>query len=168
MVTPQLRARIEQIHRDLEHYSYYELLNLGPTTAADDIRQAFHRMARGLHPDRYQAVADPALRQQVYAIYKRITEGYRVLMDPQLRREYDEALQQGQRRLIKTEREKSVPQRKGDSIANPQARKYFTMAQEAERKGDKKNARLYYKFAADLGGGDDPLIKERLEALKDA
>ncbi|MBK6846359.1 MAG: DnaJ domain-containing protein [Proteobacteria bacterium] len=166
MVTPQRRERIAQIHRDLEQYSYYELLNIDANAAADDVRQAFHRMALGLHPDRYQAAADPALQQQVYAIYKRITEGYRVLMEPQLRREYDDALQLGQRRLVKTEREKTVPQRKADSIANPQARKYFTMAQEAERQGDKKKAKLYYKFAADLGG-EDPVIKARLEALQE-
>ncbi|MBK8480876.1 MAG: DnaJ domain-containing protein [Proteobacteria bacterium] len=165
MVTPQLRERITQIHRDLEQYNYYELLNVGATAAADEIRQAFHRMALGLHPDRYQAVPDAALKRQVYAIYKRITEGYRVLMEPPLRREYDEALTQGQRRLVKTERTKQAAPRKGDSIANPQARKYFTMAQEAERKGDKKNARLYYKFASDLGG-DDPVIAERLAALQ--
>ena len=102
MVTPQRRERIAQIHRDLEQYSYYELLNIDANAAADDVRQAFHRMALGLHPDRYQAAADPALQQQVYAIYKRITEGYRVLMEPQLRREYDDALQLGQRRLVKT------------------------------------------------------------------
>lgn len=160
----QLRSRIGQIYRDLEHYSYYQLLNLDPGAGPDEIRKAFHRMALSLHPDRYHSGGDSALRRQVYTIYKRIAEGYRVLMDDQQRREYDGALAKGQKRLLKTERPQTGPRGRETEIGNAQARKFFLLGRDAERRGDHKGARMNYKFALDLEG-EHPLIKERLDAL---
>jgi DnaJ-class molecular chaperone len=161
-----LRQRIEQIHRDLEHYSYYQLLNLTAEAGPDDVRRAFHRMAISLHPDRYHSHSDATLRQQVYAIYKRITEGYRVLMDAELRREYDLLLAAGTKRLVKKERPQRGPKRPEAELENPQARKFFLLAQDAAGRGDKKGARMNYQFALNLEG-DSPLIKQRLAALDD-
>ena len=47
------KERIELIYRDLERYTYYELLNLTPDAPPDQIRSAFHRMAMMVHPDRF-------------------------------------------------------------------------------------------------------------------
>jgi DnaJ-class molecular chaperone len=159
------KARIDQIYADLERYSYYELLNLAATAGPDEIRAAFHRMALSMHPDRYQTSADEDLRTKLYAIYKRITEGYKVLSESPLRREYDEGLARGQLRLVRTERKTTGPKPAQVSFENPQAKKFFDLALAAERRGDSKTARLNYKFASDLCGGEHPAIKERLEAL---
>ncbi|MCC6751611.1 MAG: J domain-containing protein [Deltaproteobacteria bacterium] len=160
----QLKARIGQIHADLEDYTYYELLNLDPAASPDDVQAAFHRMALSMHPDRYQTHADGELRRQIYAIYKRVAEAYRVLMDPESRKAYGEALGRGEKRLAQVERQRTGPKRAEDTIDHPQGRKYFLMGQEAERRGDKKTARLHYKFAKDLVG-DHPTVLARLAAL---
>ena len=81
------RARVAQIFRDLDRYSYYELLKLDAKTNVGEIRAAFRRMARSMHPDRFHAHPDEEMKRELYAIYKRLTEGYKVLMDPQKRRE---------------------------------------------------------------------------------
>lgn len=161
----QFKARIDQIYTDLERYSYYELLNLAANAGPDEIRAAFHRMALSMHPDRYQTSADEDLRTKLYAIYKRITEGYKVLSESPLRREYDEGLTRGQLRLVRTERKTTGPKPTQASFENPQAKKFFDLALAAERRGDFKTARLNYKFASDLCGGEHPAIKERVEAL---
>ena len=166
MAADAFKARIEQIFADLDRYSYYELLNLTPQASPDDIRAAFHRMAMTMHPDRFHTHPDTALREKLYTIYKRLTEGYKVLSDSQERREYDQGLAQGHLRLVRTERKKKA----GPSIStapaldNPQARRFFDLALAAERRNDFKTARLNYKFARDLVG-DHPAILERLERL---
>jgi DnaJ-class molecular chaperone len=160
----QFKARIDQIFADLERYSYYELLNLQPGASPDEIRAAFHRMALSMHPDRYQTSPDQDLRQKLYVVYKRVTEGYKVLTESPLRKEYDEGLAQGQLRLVRTERKKTGPRPTQASFENPQAKKFFDLAIAAERRGDFKSARLNYKFASDLCG-EHPAIQERLEKL---
>jgi len=162
----QFKARIDQIYGDLERYSYYELLNLDHQATPDEIRTAFHRMAVSVHPDKFQQHPDAALRDRVYAIYKRMTEGYRVLMEAKDRREYDEGLAQGTVRLVRTERKVSGLRRTSDAIDNPKARQFFSMAQDAERRGDLKNAKINYKFALDMAP-DHPVIKEHAERLDD-
>jgi DnaJ-class molecular chaperone len=161
----QFKARIEQIYGDLDRYSYYELLNLTPGAAPDQIRGAFHRMALSVHPDRFQSHEDLELRKKIYTIYKRMTEGYRVLMEPAERRSYDAGLEQGRMRLVRTQRKVSTFKREEDAIDHPKAKQFFRMAQDAERRGDLKNAKINYKFALDLAP-DHPVIMEAKERLE--
>jgi hypothetical protein len=85
-------------------------------------------------------------------------------MDHEQRAEYLQALQRGERRLVKKERKREGPKRVEQAIKNPQAKKFFTMALAAERRGDLKTAKLNYKFALDLEP-DHPTILERKEAV---
>ena len=168
MDSDHFKARIEQIFGDLDRYSYYELLNLSAEAAPDQIRAAFHRMALSVHPDRFQHHDDQELRAKIYAIYKRMTEAYRVLMDSAERRDYNKGLQQGQTRLVRTRRKTNAPKRKADAIRHPKARQFFNMGQDAERRGDLKNAKLNYKFALDMEP-DHPEIaaaRARVEELE--
>ena len=162
MSADPFKTRIEQIFADLDRYSYYELLNLTPQASPDEIRDAFHRMALSMHPDRFHTHPDPELRTKLYAIYKRITEGYKVLSESRDRREYDQGLARGELRLVRVERKKSGPSQ--PTVEDPQARRFFDLALAAERRNDLKTARLNYKFARDLVG-DHPAILERLERL---
>lgn len=164
MEEDQLKARIEQIFRDLDAYSYYELFSLTPTVSVDEIRAAFHRMALLIHPDRYQHHADSEFKQQIYTIYKRMTEGYGVLKNDESRRKYDEGLAQGELRLVQTERKKTGPKRLEEELKNPNAKKFFKLAQDAERRGDLKNARINYKFALDMEG-ESAFLQEKLAEL---
>ena len=161
----QFNARIEQIYGDLDQYSYYELLNLTPQASPDQIRSAFHRMALSIHPDRHQQHEDQILRKKIYTIYKRMTEGYRVLMEPKDRRAYDADLQQGQMRLVRTQRKGAVLKRQEDAIDHPKAKQFFTLGLDAERRGDLKGAKLNYKFALDLAP-DHPVIKAAMDKLE--
>lgn len=160
----QFKARIDQIHADLDQYSYYELLNLSTDAAPDAIRAAFHRMALSMHPDRYQTHPDAELRSKLYEIYKRVTEGYKILSDSRTRKEYDQGLAEGQLRLVRTERKKSGVLREEEAIESPQARKFFLLAQTAERRGDFKGARLNYKLALNMAA-DHPVIQAHLRRL---
>jgi DnaJ-class molecular chaperone len=158
----KFKERIDLIYRDLDQYSYYELLNLSAEATTEEIQQAFHRMALSMHPDRHFMNPDQELKQRLGAIYKRVAEGYRVLCGEQTRPEYDRQLAEGEMRLVRTERKRSGMEHPEDSIDNHQARKFFVIGLKAERDGDLQTARLNYKFALDLAE-DHPTIVKRME-----
>ncbi len=60
---------------------YYEVLGIGKTASADEIKKAFRRKAVELHPDK--AGGDEAK-------FKEVNEAYEVLKDPSKRQRYDQ------------------------------------------------------------------------------
>ncbi len=67
---------------------HYELLGVAPTASASEIRQAYLRLARDKHPDRY---LDPAEKQRAQRLFQDITTAFNTLLNPRSRQEYDES-----------------------------------------------------------------------------
>jgi curved DNA-binding protein CbpA len=72
---------------------YYQLLGVAPTAPAAEIRQAYARIAREKHPDRF---ADPVAKQQAERSFQEVTTAFNALMNARSRQEYDEARQRPQ------------------------------------------------------------------------
>lgn len=81
--------------------SYYEVLGVVATASADDIRAAFRRRAREVHPDRQPgSVSGPggiASSSHHEQAMRELNEAWRVLGDPGRRRAYDRSLVAGPR-----------------------------------------------------------------------
>jgi curved DNA-binding protein CbpA len=68
--------------------NHYETLNVGRQAATDQIKNAYHALARRYHPDRFHR-ADSALRSKVESAFARIAHAYEVLRDQSSRAAYD-------------------------------------------------------------------------------
>ena len=154
----------------LDKLSYYDVLGVNPRATHDELRRAFHAFAESFHPDAHRA-RPPGERRAVDAIFKRGAEAFRVLSEPQLRVQYDQALtlvaDRGSARAAVATRTvvgpnslAPAPIRIIDSVKSPGARPFVLRAEELSRKGDFKQAKLQLTMALHMERGNP-----RLEAF---
>ncbi len=67
---------------------YYEVLDVGRAATSDELKSAYHALARLFHPDRFHTRED-ALRRQVESAFARIAQAYETLSDQSARAGYD-------------------------------------------------------------------------------
>lgn len=68
----------------MDYKDYYQILGISKTASADDIRQAYRKLARQYHPD-----VNPD-DKNAEEKFKEVNEAYEVLSDPNNRRKYDQ------------------------------------------------------------------------------
>ena len=74
--------------------THYDLLALERTASAEEVKRAFRREIARYHPDKVQHLG-PEFQEIAATRAAELTEAYRILMDVELRRGYDEALAEG-------------------------------------------------------------------------
>ena len=162
----ELRAEIDQLFAGLETLSYYDYLGLAPDTDYVAVRDAFYSRAQRYHPDRYVRGEYGDLRARVYDVFKRMTEAYNVLSDPELRARYGEAMRDGEHRLPLAARARrlGVDERK---LNNSFARIYLRAANEKLDRGDLTGAWIDVELGLTLEESE-PLRKLHSEIVRRA
>lgn len=85
---PQYHPQLKQLAVNIDTMDYYQILNLAQDALPKTIKQAYFAQSRSLHPDKFYHLPDVELKQAIHKIYKRITEAYVVLKDPEKRPKY--------------------------------------------------------------------------------
>ena len=86
----ELVSEVARLNDQIDSFSYYEFLAVDQDTDYIGIRDAFYERAQRFHPDRFVALGGETVKRAVYAVYKRMTEAYQVLTDPNKRQAYDQ------------------------------------------------------------------------------
>jgi curved DNA-binding protein CbpA len=76
--------------------THYEVLGVEASTSPEDLRRAYVRRARALHPDRHVG-ADPDRTAVAARAMQEVNEAWRVLRDPAARAAYDARLRRPER-----------------------------------------------------------------------
>jgi curved DNA-binding protein CbpA len=159
----------------LEQLDYYTLLQVPDDASADQIRAGFHRFAAKYHPDRFAgAGAEPAKIERAAQIYRRGTEAYKVLTNPQRRKLYDAGLAEGRVRY-----DPAAPPPAGPvvmhkwpiQVKSPMARPFAVKAEQLYKAGDWGNAKTNLKLALAKDKGNaqlEALLADVDERLKPA
>jgi DnaJ-class molecular chaperone len=149
----------------LDELTYYELFGLSQDAGADAVREAFHAFSDTFHPDRHMG-RPPEEREGLSTIFKRGTEAYMVLTQPDLRALYDAqiAAQRQQRPqrmnvgLSRPPRGHSMgPPKLEDAVQSTAARPFARRAEELMAKGDYRQAKLQLVMANHMDPGNEAL-----------
>ncbi len=99
--------------------NYYSILGVTATATQAEIKNAYMKLARQYHPDRF---TDEQEKRKANALFAKITAAYRVLSDEKLRADYDKSLEKG----VKNQ----------DQVQETQAKNAFTRAIEFLKNND--------------------------------
>jgi curved DNA-binding protein CbpA len=87
----QLSERVDELLRRFEVANLYEILSVPTDAQGDEIKAAYHEMARIYHPDCFESAGRGSdLRARAEKLFTYITGAYTTLNDPIARRRYDE------------------------------------------------------------------------------
>ena len=147
-------AEIQALSRMLDRLDYYKLLRIEHDATAPKIREAYHQMRRGFHPDACHGKG-PELRAAVGEIAKRVNEGYQVLRDSARRTAYDRALDQGQLRYSAATEESMKTEAAAVGGTTPNGKRFYKQSEAAERGGDFETAISTLKMAITFEPGNE-------------
>ncbi len=87
----QLYEQVEERLQQFEVASLYEILALPATAGVEEVKVAYHDLAKLYHPDRFASKShSPEFRSRVEKLFTYITGAYTTLIDPVARAQYDE------------------------------------------------------------------------------
>jgi hypothetical protein len=87
-LTAEQAAQLGALAAGLDQKDYFELLGIPSIAAPGVIKKAFYSLSRVYHPDRFFHLTDEQAKEDINAIYKRVTEAYYVLRDDRKRKKY--------------------------------------------------------------------------------
>lgn len=162
------RRNIKSLSDKLDFMNYYEVLQVPASTPAAEIKTAYFNHSMELHPDRFMQLEDADLKHQIYEVYKRMSEAFKVLIDPEARSLYDSALAgaDARKNLRFLERQRGMP-RADDATADaltPGGKKHLRFSMLALAEGNLRSTRMYLTLALQCEPHNDAL-RRRLEQI---
>jgi tetratricopeptide (TPR) repeat protein len=87
-----VRQEILDAYDRLSTQNHFETLGISRSATDDDVKTAYHRLARRMHPDIHHDPALADLREQIEALFARLNVAYEVLSRQPSRAAYERAL----------------------------------------------------------------------------
>lgn len=99
-----LQQRLNKMEADLKGKNYFEMLNISKNARVNEIRRAYHELAKLLHPDRLPADVPADVKEINDTVFRMINEAHNTLKEEQSRHRYLQELEEGHaKELLKVE-----------------------------------------------------------------
>ncbi|GEM_PF-1547573 len=82
-------------YQELKKKNYYEILGISQDASKAEIKRAYFKLAREMHPDRFFDPVKKRPKREAELIFALINEAFQTLYDEEKRKEYDEFLRTG-------------------------------------------------------------------------
>jgi CheY-like chemotaxis protein len=162
--------KVAQIHEKLDSVDYYKLLQVSRNGTANAIKEAYFSCSMEFHPDRFMRLENLELKAQIYDIFKRMSEAFKVLINPESRARYDDNLSGSPNaenlRLSEptSGRSTGTPKDPTADAASAAGKKYLHYAILAQSEGKYRSARMYLSMALQYEP-DNEALQLRLEEV---
>ena len=135
------REEVERLFQEFPARNHWEVLSIPQGAGLDEIQQAFIRVAKRFHPDRFRRVPAPDFQEKVSYVFRRISEAKEILTSS-ARAGYEALAEKEQ--LYEASRKSTIPSR-GESSGRPagdaaEGMTLFRKAREAYQASDFWNA----------------------------
>lgn len=71
--------KIEKLYREYKSLGYYGVLDISRNASQDEIKRAYYRIAKELHPDRHLHFQSDTLKGKLNTVFAYVNEAYRIL-----------------------------------------------------------------------------------------
>ncbi len=142
-------AEIEVLAAQLDELDYFQLFRLPSTASAHELKEAYYRFARDLHPDRFASYQDPHFKRCVGQIFKRVTEAWYTLRDDKKRARYTtDILGPDRKKKLRYDEASEAAHKSDDQIGTtPKGRELYRAAQREAEAGRVPGAIRQLKMA---------------------
>ena len=84
--------KIREVYAKISFQNYYQILNVTPRAAREDVKRAYFKLAKRFHPDRYRGGDLLGIEKEIEFIFIYLTRAYDTLLMDDKRSEYDKSL----------------------------------------------------------------------------
>ncbi len=88
----EIMEKIEEMNNNYKTLGYYGILGITERASEEEIREAYYKVAKEFHPDRYFSLPSDDIKEKINTIFSFATEAYETLSNEAKKREYDGSL----------------------------------------------------------------------------
>lgn len=92
--------KLSRISQEMKSKNFFQILGVSQTSSSNDIKKAYHELAKTFHPDKLPATVSSEIRGHTQSIFSQMTAAYESLRDTEKRAEYIKRLEHGRAEMI--------------------------------------------------------------------
>ena len=146
------KQRLLRLEKELEGKNFFEILSVSKRARNDEIKRAYHELAKVFHPDKLDSDAPTDLAELNKKVFSSISAAHNMLKDERSRKQYLGELEQGRAdELLKGE---AIFEKGKNLLKTGQADKAYELFEEASQFNLRKSEITLHLIWAQIKRGD--------------
>lgn len=168
------KKKILSTYESLGEFNYYKILGIKKDADKREIKRAYFALSREFHPDRYFRKTIGTFKPMLEAIFRKVSEAYEVVYDPESRKEYDKSIM-SEEQIAEARKESEMQARAGRPVGKAlkpimerlaKAKGFFKAGKKDFLDKNYKSASVHFKLAIAYDPYNEQYKKSFAEAQK--